>query len=113
MLQTGGGKDYFPPDEIHDRVASILDVSCYGLDEEIGGDAVILNNSIVESGSFANVASDGDQIRCEEIMISDVEICNMSTNITNIAPVQPKKKYFSNAGALGMYIFLFCTFLTL
>lgn len=38
-LQTGGGKSYIPPDEVLDRVASILGATCNGLTAEFGGDA--------------------------------------------------------------------------
>ncbi|PZC73956.1 hypothetical protein B5X24_HaOG208482 [Helicoverpa armigera] len=38
-LKTGGGKSYIIPDEVLDRVASILGTTCNGLPTEFGGDA--------------------------------------------------------------------------
>ncbi|CAH1636179.1 unnamed protein product [Spodoptera littoralis] len=38
-LKTGGGKSFIPPDDVLDRVASILGSTCNGLPAEFGGDA--------------------------------------------------------------------------
>ncbi|XP_044754192.1 uncharacterized protein LOC123313387 [Coccinella septempunctata] len=39
-FKTGGGKDYFPPDEVLDKVASLLGTTCEGLPTNFGGDAL-------------------------------------------------------------------------
>ncbi|XP_047027631.1 uncharacterized protein LOC124635724 [Helicoverpa zea] len=38
-LKNGGGKSYIPPDEVLDRVASILGTKCNGFPAEFGGDS--------------------------------------------------------------------------
>lgn len=38
-LQNGGGKSYIHPDEVLDRVASILGTKCNGFPAEFGGDS--------------------------------------------------------------------------
>ncbi|KAJ8736302.1 hypothetical protein PYW08_006958 [Mythimna loreyi] len=51
-LKTGGGKSYVPPDEVLDRVASMLGATCNGLPAEFGGDA---NEAIANEASEAIV----------------------------------------------------------
>lgn len=51
-LQTGGGKSYIPADEVLDRVASMLSITCSGLTAECGGDGsqdeVATSEAVVE-----------------------------------------------------------------
>ncbi|KAL4710118.1 hypothetical protein ACJJTC_016520 [Scirpophaga incertulas] len=39
LNKTGGGKDYFPPDEVLDTVTALLGNTCQGFTVEFGGDA--------------------------------------------------------------------------
>ncbi|CAH2088547.1 unnamed protein product [Euphydryas editha] len=48
LMKTGGGKDYFPPDEILDKVASLLGSTCTGFSVEFGGDATQINNLVLD-----------------------------------------------------------------
>ncbi|CAG9793090.1 unnamed protein product [Diatraea saccharalis] len=51
-LKTGGGKAFIPPDEVLERVASILGATCTGLSVVFGGDgeneSVALSEAVVE-----------------------------------------------------------------
>ncbi|PZC80769.1 hypothetical protein B5X24_HaOG213993 [Helicoverpa armigera] len=49
-LKNGGGKSYIPPDEVLDRVASILGTTCNGYPAEFGGDS---NEAIASRASEA------------------------------------------------------------
>lgn len=55
MLQTGGGKDFFPPDEVLDTVASLLGNTCNGFSVQFGGDA----SKVI--GGESNTSIDSDQ----------------------------------------------------
>ncbi|CAG4958825.1 unnamed protein product [Colias eurytheme] len=53
--KTGGGKDYFPPDEVLDKVTSLLGSTCQGFSVEFGGDATIQTDSNLVMGEVENV----------------------------------------------------------
>ncbi|KAJ8727714.1 hypothetical protein PYW07_001833 [Mythimna separata] len=57
--KTGGGKDYFPPDEVLDKVASLLGSTCQGLTVEFGGDASFENRSGFAVGEIKQVLMRG------------------------------------------------------
>ncbi|CAB3230530.1 unnamed protein product [Arctia plantaginis] len=61
--KTGGGNDYFPPDEVLDKVASLLGNTCTGFSVEFGGDATIPNVSLV----MAEIENDVEVI-CNETL---------------------------------------------
>ncbi|XP_046972123.1 uncharacterized protein LOC124538909 isoform X2 [Vanessa cardui] len=66
LNETGGDKNSFPPDEVLDKVSSILGNTCQRLSVEFGGDAT--DNSIksedverlVPENGNGNIDSDGD-----------------------------------------------------
>ncbi|XP_026483264.2 uncharacterized protein LOC113391496 isoform X2 [Vanessa tameamea] len=106
---TGGGKDYFPPDEILDKVASLLGNTCQGFSVEFGGDATNTNNlnlSLVEEDErllplnrYAN--NDGDGVYGGGVAQEEVL---KETQILETFP--PKNKNFflnraSRSGSMG------------
>ncbi|KAJ8725855.1 hypothetical protein PYW08_004038 [Mythimna loreyi] len=58
-MKTGGGKDYFPPDAVLDKVMSLLSNTCQGLSVEFGGDASIPSMSDLVMGDVMDVAVEG------------------------------------------------------
>ncbi|CAB3228021.1 unnamed protein product [Arctia plantaginis] len=58
--KTGGGNDYFPPDEVLAKVASLLGNTCTGFSVEFGGDATISNVPLVMA-EIENVEPSGNK----------------------------------------------------
>lgn len=58
MLQTGGGRTYIPPDEVLEKVATLLGTTCTGLTAEFGGDSA---NSLEINIEPANEAINAEE----------------------------------------------------
>ncbi|XP_012544063.1 uncharacterized protein LOC105841327 [Bombyx mori] len=71
LNKTGGGRDCFPPDEILDKVASLLGSTCQGFSVEFGGDAI----------PSASLEKDSNLVMMgENINVEGVEIINGDRN---------------------------------
>lgn len=58
-MQTGGGKQYIPPDEALDRVVTMLGATCSGLITQFGGDRTLPTESnIPATADILDIISD-------------------------------------------------------
>ncbi|XP_045540155.1 uncharacterized protein LOC123722427 [Papilio machaon] len=105
LNKTGGGKDYFPPDEVLDQVMTLLGNTCTGFTVEFGGDAVEID-SVVSPDDVENLCIDsliankeGDDGIGGGIVVSGegVHSSEKELNILLKTPTEKKSFYFGKA----------------
>ncbi|XP_047540504.1 uncharacterized protein LOC125073647, partial [Vanessa atalanta] len=101
--KTGGGKDYFPPDEVLDKVASLLGNTCQGFSVEFGGDATNTNNlnlSLVEEDVdvVLPLNNDGDGVCGGGVTQEEVL---KETQILETSPPKIKNFFLNRASGSG------------
>ncbi|KAJ0170449.1 hypothetical protein K1T71_013820 [Dendrolimus kikuchii] len=72
LHKTGGGKDYFLPDERLDKVASLLGSTCEGFSMEFGGDATTETNLHIVMGDVTTIG--GETSGDEEKLSKEIQI---------------------------------------
>ncbi|CAH2049277.1 unnamed protein product, partial [Iphiclides podalirius] len=101
--KTGGGKDYFPPDEVLDKVTSILANTCQGFSVEFGGDAI---NDIVVDVDIEKLVTeneDGYEDSDGGVCGGDVtqeEVLNEQQSVETHSP-KPKFLFLNRASGSG------------
>ncbi|KAL4708955.1 hypothetical protein ACJJTC_014983 [Scirpophaga incertulas] len=83
LNKTGGGKDYFPPDEVLDTVTALLGNTCQGFTVEFGGDA---NNTDL------NLDMGEASVNIEEVVTMDKDANGESDGVCGGDVVKRKHK---------------------
>ncbi|XP_072949546.1 uncharacterized protein [Epargyreus clarus] len=97
-LKTGGGKIFIPPDDVLDRVASILGATCTGFSVEFGGDRVnetdvelVPPGAIVEVLDCQPLPELPETAQSSSVVVSAGGDCVLNTDSESIKNFIPKK----------------------
>ncbi|XP_050558499.1 uncharacterized protein LOC126912100 [Spodoptera frugiperda] len=95
-LKTGGGKpDFIPPDEILEKVASVLGPTCSGFDVPFGGDGVGATENVNEIFELDNA----DWMQIPEQLNTNVASVNIQEE--SLLPTCPKKRKIDDSSQAG------------
>lgn len=114
MLQTGGGKDYFPPDEVLDKVAALLGSTCQGFSVEFGGDATTTSTDVTSEASV-NIPDDGlnlitlSEVDGDGVTIHEIDDSQVLKEAQLVeTPIPHNRNFFLNrasgTGTLGEWL---------